>query len=116
MQSIPVTAVGGAATVYSDIVRGAIHRIEYVKTDFANGVTLVVTTERTGQAVLSIAANAMNASTVYHPRNAASKVADGVAVTVFDIPVFALTERLKFVFADAGVDTKLGTIKLFTEG
>lgn len=45
---VPVTCdSGGAATVYSPYLSGYIHSIQYVKTNFADGVDFTITAEAT---------------------------------------------------------------------
>lgn len=110
-QTVPVTtAVGGAATVYSDYITGRILEIRYVKTDFADGVDFTITLETSGIAVWSQLN--VNASATVLPRQAAHSTA-GVAAeyaTGFPVlePIYVAHERVKIVIA-AGGDGKLAT-------
>lgn len=60
------TAADGSATVYSPFLSGYIHAIEYIKTDFADGVDFTITSEATGE-TLWAEAN-VNAAKVCMPR------------------------------------------------
>lgn len=97
----------GVATGYSDNVTGEVASIQYVKNNFSNGTGLVVTGDATGLAILT-ATNA-NASTVWYPRVAASKTADGTASSLTEVPAVLENERVKVVTSGAGNAT-LGTI------
>jgi hypothetical protein len=62
------TAADGTATAYSPRLSGEIHSIQYVKTDFANGVDFTITSEATGEQLW--AESDVNASAVRYPRQA----------------------------------------------
>ena len=108
---VDVTTDGdGAATVYSQVVSGPIHRVHYVKTDFTDGVDFVVTLEATGEPVWSELD--VNAAKVVAPRRAlhsalgvATLYAAGGAAVLGEI--VAANERIKIVVA-AGGATKTG--------
>lgn len=110
--AVAVTTDGsGDATAYTPVVTGSILSIQYVKTDFANGVDFVVTTETTAQSVWS--ENDVNASTVRCPRQAIHSTAGAALLyaaggTAQVAPIYAAGERVKFVVASGGA-TKTGT-------
>lgn len=67
--SVPVTTDGsGNATVYSPYLSGYLHTIEYVKTDFTDGVDFTITSEATGETIWT--QSDVNASAVKAPRQA----------------------------------------------
>ncbi|OBQ68401.1 hypothetical protein EFV37_25095 [Mesorhizobium loti] len=111
------TDAGGAATAYSPRIAGKIHSIQYVKTDFANGVGFTVTAEATGESIWSEAA--VNASAVRYPRApthtqagaAALYAAGGVAV---QDKIGLASDRVKVVIASGGA-TKTGTIHILVD-
>ncbi len=115
--SVAVTTdAAGAATGRIRVENGGrLLGISYVKTDFANNVTLVVTVEETGAAVVSFGAAAMDTSVTTYPRAQVHSVAagatgltlDGTRIAADAIPI-AAGHTLKFVVA-AGGDTKTGT-------
>ena len=75
--TVPVTtAADGSATVYSPFLSGFIESIQYVKTDFANGVDFSIATEATGEAIWT--ESDVNAGVIKHPRAATHSTA-GVA-------------------------------------
>lgn len=102
----------GAATGYTPVVTGRVLSIQYVKTDFADGVTFAVTAEATGETIWSEAA--VNASAVRRPRApthattgaAALYAAGGAAVNE---PIAVASDRIKIVVSSGG-DTKTGTV------
>lgn len=112
------TDSSGDGTAYTTAaVNGRLLGVQYVKTDYANGVDFDVTLEGSALAVLSV--DDVNASAVYWPRVALHNTS-GVALTydatepVTDtLPV--ANERIKVVVA-AGGDTKTGTFYIYVEG
>lgn len=100
----------GVATVYSPYLSGFIESIQYVKTDYANGVDFTITAEATGETLWT--ESDVNAAVVKRPRAATHSTA-GVAAT-FDgtravLDRIALSrDRVKIVLAQAG-DTKTGS-------
>lgn len=99
----------GAATVYTDAVNGLLASIQYVKTDYADGVDFTITEEDTGAALWS--GTDVNAATTVAPRMATHSTAGAAALyaaggtAVNDmIPVAG---RIKIVIAQGGA-TKTG--------
>ncbi len=119
------TDADGDGTGYTpNIVSGYVESIRYVKPvsgGYENNVTLAVTGEDTGTAILSLAAGQMDASVTKNPRAAVHAVADGAALVLNsdDDPVtdkLAIAgERIKLVVA-AGGDTKTGTFYVTVTG
>jgi hypothetical protein len=111
------TNSSGAATAYTDYVSGIVRAIRYVKTDFADGATITITADASGQAILTW--TAQNTSDTSYPYAAQYTVADaaslyaagGVAVNV---PIPVANERIKVVVASGG-DTKSGAIHFYIE-
>lgn len=106
------TASDGSATAYtSDIVRGAVLSIQYVKVDFDNGVDFTITGETTGQGLWTD--TNINASETVCPRQpvhdavgAASLYAAG-GEPVEDY-IYLAGERVKIIIAQGG-NVKSGT-------
>lgn len=71
-----VTDGSGNATVYSPYLSGIIEAIQYVKTDFADGVDFTITSEATGETIWT--QSDVNAAVIKHPRAATHSTA-GVA-------------------------------------
>jgi hypothetical protein len=110
--SVPATTNGsGAATVYSPYFSGYIQSIQYVKTDFANGVDFTITADETGEAILSL--TDQDTAVVVRPRAAthstagvaALYAADGAAV---NDRIALGRDRVKIVVAQGGA-SKSGT-------
>lgn len=111
------TDSGGAATAYTANVTGKISAIRYVKTDFADGSTMTVTNETTGEAIWS--ESAVNASATRAPRQATHSVtgaallyAAGGAAVADQIAIGG--HRIKIVIASGGA-TKTGTFHISIE-
>lgn len=107
------TSTGGAATVYSSVVRGVVSAIKYTKatgTPLASTADITVTLEDSGQAVMTF--TNINATSVKYPR-AIATLASGAASTLTEVPVYAVNERVKVVVAQGG-NTKTGTITVVT--
>lgn len=106
------TASDGSATAYTDkAVTGAVLSIQYVKTDFADGVDFAVTAETTGQGLWT--ESNVNASATRCPRQpthdavgAASLYASG-GEPVEDY-IHVANERIKIIIASGG-NAKVGT-------
>lgn len=65
--TVPVTVdASGDATVLSPYLSGYIESIQYVKDDFADGVSFTITAEETGETIWTEAA--VNAAVVKRPR------------------------------------------------
>lgn len=111
------TAADGSATAYTPRIAGKIHSVQYVKTDFADGVDLTITAEATGESILS--KSDVNASAVFYPR-AATHAQDGSAalyasggVGVLDKIALA-SDRVKIVVASGG-NAKTGAIHILVD-
>lgn len=112
------TTSGGAATGYTPVVNGKILSVEYVKTDFANGVDFTITTETTTQNVW--VDTDINASETIAPRqpihdsvgDASLYAASGLAVEDY---IWAVEERVKIVVASGG-SVKTGSFIVIVGG
>lgn len=111
------TAADGSATAYtSAAVNGAVRSIQYVKTDFDNGVDFAITLETTGQGLWT--ESNVNASAIRCPRQpthdaigaASLYAAGGEPVEDF---IYAADERVKIVIAQGG-NVKTGTFYITT--
>lgn len=115
MRRYEVTVVSdgsGAATAYTPVVRGHLESIQYVKTDYANGVDFTITCETGGEGLWTDAD--VNASEIVRPTaplhsqtGAARLLASGGEPVVGKI---AINGRIKIVLAQAG-DTKTGLFR-----
>lgn len=105
------TAADGSATAYSAPVWGRLSQIRYVKTDFADGSTITVTNETTGETLWT--ESAVNASATRAPRQATHSTAGvaalyaGSGTAVLDKIALA-GDRIKVVVASGG-NVKSGT-------
>lgn len=111
--TIPLTTNGsGACTAYSAYLSGFIQAIQYVKTDFADGVDFTVTAEATGEAIWS--ATDQNSAVIVRPRAATHSTAGVASVyasggTAVNDRIALGRDRVKVVIAQGG-DTKTGAI------
>lgn len=109
--NIDLTTNGsGAATGYSPYFSGFIQSIQYVKTDFANGVDFTITADETGEAILSL--TDQNTATIVRPRAATHSTAGVAALyagsgTAVNDRIALGRDRVKVVIAQGG-DTKTG--------
>lgn len=113
-RSAAVTATtngSGAATVYTEAIRGKIIAVAYAKTDFADGVDFTITTETTGQNVW-VDTN-VNASETVFPKMLNDDTAGSDLTAIYD-HVRVFNERVKIVIAQGG-DTKTGTFTVYYE-
>ena len=105
------TASDGSATAYSPYLSGYIQDIQYVKTDFADGVDFTITAEAYGRTLW--AENDVNAAAIRAPRQpthttagvASLYASDGTAV---NDKIALSRDRVKVVIASGGA-TKTGT-------
>lgn len=110
--SVTLTTDGsGDATGYTANVTGRVLSVQYVKTDFADGVDITVTAEATGQAILAL--TDQNTAGVFYPR-AQVHGPTGTALTydgtrTVNEPVTVVFDRVKVVVAQGG-DTKTGEV------
>lgn len=111
--NIDLTTNGsGAATGYSPYLSGYIMAIQYVKTDFANGVDFTITADETGEAILSL--TDQNSATIVRPRAPTHSTAGVAALyasggTAINDRIALGRDRVKVVIAQGG-DTKTGRI------
>lgn len=103
---VTVTTDGsGNATAFTPRLAGKVHQIEYVKTDFANGVDFAITSEATGLNLWT--QSDVNASAVVAPRMPSHSqvgaallyAAGGTAVAV---PPALGNDRVKIAIAQGG--------------
>lgn len=111
------TAADGSATVYSPYLSGYLHQIQYVKTDFADGVDFTITADATGETLWT--ESNVNAAAVKAPRQATHSTA-GVAslyaaggVAVND-RIALSRDRVKIVIASGG-DSKVGAFRIVVD-
>lgn len=109
---ITVTTNGsGDGTGYSGVVSGWLSQIRYVKTDFANGSTITVSIEATGETLWT--ESNVDASATRAPRQATHTTAGAAALyaaagqAVLD-RILVVQSRIKVVVASGG-DTRTGT-------
>lgn len=106
------TASDGSATAYSDrIDYGRLSQIRYVKTDFADGSTITITAEATGETLWTEAA--VNASATRAPRQATHSTAGAAALyaaggAAVNDKIAIVNDRIKIVIASGG-NVKSGT-------
>lgn len=113
LRRFEVTAVtngSGAATAYTPYLSGYIHSVQYVKTDYADGVDFTITAEANGETIWTEAN--VNAAAVKAPRQATHSTAGVAALyasggTAINDRVAVSRDRIKIVIAQGG-DTKTG--------
>lgn len=103
-----VVAADGTGTFYSPFLSGKLESIQYVKTDYADGVDFTITAEATGETLWT--ESNVNAAIIKRPRaptyttaGVASLYASG-GVAVNDKIVLS-RDRVKVVIAQGGVST-----------
>lgn len=113
--TVPVTsAANQTATAYSPYLTGYLESIQYLKTDYADGVDFTITAEATGENLWT--QSNVNAATIVRPR-AATHGTDGAASLYAALGAavndrIALSrDRVKIVLAQAGA-TKSGSFVL----
>ena len=112
---VPITtAADGSAIAYSPFLSGEIHSIQYVKTDFANGVDFTVTSEKTGENIW--AESDVNATASRYPRAATHNQSGAAALyaaggTPVQARIGLAGDRVKIVVAQGG-NAKTGTIHI----
>lgn len=113
LRRFEVTAVtngSGAATAYTPYLSGYVHSVQYVKTDYADGVDFTITAEANGETIWT--ESNVNAAAVKAPRQATHTTA-GVASlyasggTAVNDRIAVSRDRIKIVIAQGG-DTKTG--------
>lgn len=104
------TAADGSATAYTGVVTGRVESIRYVKTDFDNGSTMTVTSNRTGASIWT--ESDVDASATRYPRagthdtSGNAETYDGTEAVNDKIAV--ANDRIKIVLSSGGA-TKTGT-------
>ncbi len=112
------TAADGTGTGYTEVIRGLIQAIRYVKTDYADGVDFTITAE--GSSLTIWDEDNVNASKTVYPRAAtcdtvgvASLYAAAGEPVEDHIPVSE--ERVKIEIAQGG-SGKIGTFHVYVDG
>ena len=116
--TVPVTtASDGTATAYSPYLSGFIESIQYVKTDYADGVDFTITADATGETIW--AQSDVNAAVTVRPRAATCTTA-GVASlyasggTAVNDRIALGRDRVKIVLAQGG-NAKSGSFVITTD-
>ncbi len=116
---VPVTtAADGTATAYSPYLSGYIHSIQYVKTNFTDGVDFTITVDGTGETLwteanVNAAAVKATRQPTYTTAGVASLYAAG-GVAVQD-RVAVSRDRVKIVIAQGGNATT-GSFTILVDG
>jgi hypothetical protein len=105
-----VSAAGGTATAFSPYVSGHIESIQYIKTDYTDGVDFTITAEATGETIWTQLD--VNAAVTVYPRAGTHTTAGVAAVyaaagTTVNERIALGRDRVKIVLAAAGA-TKTG--------
>jgi len=117
-ETVAITVDGsGDGVGYTPVVSGKFSQICYVKTDYADGVTFVITAEATGETLWSEAA--VNASATRAPRQATHSTAGAAALyaaagTAVNDKIVLVADRVKIVVSLGGV-SKSGTFHVVLE-
>lgn len=106
------TNSGGAATGYTPYFSGYIDAIQYVKTDFADGVDFTITADVTGESILAL--TDQNTAVTKRPRAATHSTAGAAALyasggTAVNARIGLSRDRVKVVIAQGG-NVKSGTV------
>ncbi len=110
--TVPLTsAANQTGTAYSPYISGFIEAIQYVKTDYADGVDFTITAEATGETIWTEAN--VNAAVIKHTRSATHSTAGAAALyvalgTAVTDRIALGRDRVKIVLAQAGA-TKSGS-------
>jgi hypothetical protein len=110
IRKFSVTATTGTATAeaYSPYFSGYIESIQYVKTDYSNGVDFTITAEATGENIWT--ESDVNSAVIKHPR-AATHTTAGVAAlyagsgTAVNDRIALGRDRVKVAIAQGGNGT-----------
>ena len=105
------TTSGGAATVYSGLIRGKLVAVHYEPGTILTGGDLTITSETTGLSLLTVT-DAGTSDVTWYPLALACQT-DTTAYTDTGVEMPLYDERIKCVVAQGG-DTKTGTITFFT--
>jgi len=111
------TAADGSATAYSGVVTGKVSTVRYVKTDFADGSTITLTAEATGETIWTEAN--VNASATRAPRQATHSTAGAASLyaaagAAVNDKIALANDRVKVVIASGG-NVKTGTFHVVIE-
>jgi hypothetical protein len=111
------TAADGSATAYSPYLSGYIHAIEYLKTDYADGVDFTITAEVTGETIWT--ESNVNAAKVCLPRapthsNAGVASLYAAAGEAVNDRIALGRDRVKIVLASGG-NAKSGTFVILVD-
>ncbi len=103
-----VVAADGTGTFYSPYLSGNIEAIQYVKTDYADGVDFTITAEATGETVWT--QSDVNAAVIKHPRAATHSTLGAAALyagggTAVNGKVSLGRDRVKIAIASGGTST-----------
>lgn len=87
---LTVAAGGGGTATAPNAVNGVLYSVEYVKTDYADGVDFTVNCLNSGMTDLIMTVSNANASARYYPRDDSHKASDGSALSLNNmmIPIF----------------------------
>jgi hypothetical protein len=111
------TASDGTATAYSPYLSGFVHAIQYVKTDYADGVDFTITAEATGETIWT--QSDVNAAAVKAPRQATHSNVGVAALyasggTAVNDRIALGRDRVKIVLAQGG-NAKTGKFIIIVE-
>ena len=111
------TASDGSATAYTPYLSGYINAIEYIKTDYTDGVDFTITAEATGETIWTEAN--VNAAKVCLPRAATHSTAGVAALyaaggTAVLERIALGRDRVKIVLAQGGA-TKTGAFHVIVD-
>jgi hypothetical protein len=115
---VPVTtASDGSATAYSPYLSGYLHQIQYVKTDFADGVDFTITADATTETLWS--ESNVNAAAIRAPRQATHSTAGAAALyasggTAVNDRIALSRDRVKIVIAQGG-NVKTGSFTILVD-
>jgi hypothetical protein len=115
---VPVTtASDGSATAYSPYLSGYLHQIQYVKTDFADGVDFTITADVTGETLWT--ESNVNAAAIRAPRQATHSTAGAAALyasggTAVNDRIALSRDRVKIVIAQGG-NVKAGSFTILVD-
>lgn len=103
-----VVAADGTGTFYSPYLSGNIEAIQYVKTDYADGVDFTITAEATTETIWT--ESNVNAAVIKHPRAATHSTAGAAALyaaggTAVNGKLSLSRDRVKIAVASGGVST-----------
>lgn len=103
-----VVASDGTGTFYSPYLSGNIEAIQYVKTDYADGVDFTITAEATTETIWT--ESNVNAAVIKHPRAATHSTLGAAALyaaagTAVNGKVSLSRDRVKIAIAQGGTST-----------